>query len=68
LIFVRDRVCDVVQAAVTVAANCRQILGAFVVDVPIIVVMNLGRAIFAALPVPRNFTAEASGGLGVIRL
>jgi hypothetical protein len=68
LIFVRHRLRNVMQAAVTIPTHRRQVLGALLIDAPVVVVMNLGRAIAAAHAVPSDLTAEARSGLGVIRL
>jgi hypothetical protein len=58
----------VVQAAVTVPARGYQILRAFMVDAPVVLVMDLASAIATARAVPSDLTAETCGGLGLIGL
>jgi uncharacterized ferredoxin-like protein len=66
LIFVRHRLRDVMQATMAIAANRRQVLGAFVIDAPIIIMMDLGRAIAAANAVPSDFALETRCGFRAI--
>jgi hypothetical protein len=56
------------QAAMTVPAGGYQILGAFMVDAPVVLVMNLDGAIATARAVPSDLAAKPGCGLGLIRL
>jgi hypothetical protein len=66
LIFVRDRLRDVMQAAMTLTTNRRQILGALVIHAPIIIMMDLGRAVAAARAIPSDLTSEVRCGFRAV--